>query len=60
MWRVTGRLYAMMWHLHRAERPRLVSAIQTEGRKARLFHIKTRHALNGFLSKPGQLARLQG
>ena len=56
MWQVTGRLYAMIWHMHTVERPRIATAIGSTGRHAQVIHITTPRALNKLLSHPERLA----
>lgn len=52
MWRMTFRLYAMMWRLHRNTRPMLIQLIQSRPTVARLIHITSPTQLNAFLANP--------
>jgi adenylate kinase family enzyme len=49
---VTFRLYRMMWWLHREMRPRLLAAIQAQGDRARVIHIRSPRELAAFVSNP--------
>lgn len=52
MWRVTFRLYRMMWRLHREARPKLIDAIYSRSDRVRIIHIKSPAELNAFTANP--------
>ncbi|MCR9254891.1 MAG: flagellar protein FlaR [Alphaproteobacteria bacterium] len=54
MWRVTFRLYRMMWYVHRHLRPRLAEAIAENAPAARIVHIRTAADLKAFRSEIGE------
>lgn len=52
MWRVTFRLYRMMWWLHRDMRPKLTKAIYSHADRIRIIHIKSPAELDAFATNP--------
>ncbi len=52
MWRVTFRLYKMMWWLHREMRPTLLEAIYDRADRLRIIHIKSPAELRAFTANP--------
>jgi len=52
MWQVTGRLFRMMWWLHRDMRPRLLRAVYQRRDAIRIIHIRSPRALNAFAANP--------
>jgi adenylate kinase family enzyme len=52
MWRVTIRLYRMMWWLHKEMRPKLTEMIYERSDDLRIIHIKSPAELNAFTKAP--------
>lgn len=52
MWRVTFKLYRMMWRLHRDVRPKLIDEIYRRSDRIRVIHIKSPKELNVFTANP--------
>ncbi|MEM1316532.1 MAG: hypothetical protein AAGI51_18385 [Pseudomonadota bacterium] len=52
MWRVTFRLYRMMWRLHRDLRPKLVEAIERHADRIRIVRIASPAELNASARNP--------
>jgi adenylate kinase family enzyme len=48
MWRVTTRLYRMMWRVHRDVRPKLLAAIEKRRQGKRIFHLRSPRQLAEF------------
>lgn len=52
MFRVTIRLFRMMWRLHREMRPKLIAAIEARRGSARIIHIRSPKQLAEFAAHP--------
>ena len=52
MWRVTFRLYRMMWRLHRDLRPKLVEEIERHADRIRVVRLTSPAELNAFARNP--------
>ncbi len=48
---VTGRLFKLMWRIHRELRPQLIELIPQHAESKQILHLKTPHELNIFLQK---------
>ena len=52
MWKVTFRLYRMMWWLHNEMRPKLTAMIYKRSDEVRIIHIKSPMELDAFVKNP--------
>lgn len=52
MWRVTFRLYRMIWRLHRETRPQLIETIYRRSERVRIIHITSPAELKRFGANP--------
>lgn len=52
MWRVSFRLFRMMWRLHKVHRPRLIAEIAQKAARRRVIHITSPAELNSFVRHP--------
>jgi adenylate kinase family enzyme len=55
MWRVTFRLYKMMWWLHKEMRPKLTETIYERADDIRIIHIKSPDELNAFRNRASKV-----
>lgn len=53
-WRVTQRLYRMIWRLHVDTKPKLIGAIYNHADTVRITHIRSVRELNDFTANPDQ------
>lgn len=50
---VTGRLFKLMWKIHREVRPQLVELIQQYSASTQIVHLKSPREMNAFLQEIG-------
>ncbi|MGB0506655.1 MAG: hypothetical protein ACPGGK_10715 [Pikeienuella sp.] len=51
-WRVTFRLFRMIWQLHIETRPKLIEAIYEQADHARIVHLRSTAELDAFAANP--------